>query len=245
MIQRVELERLRALQAEAVKPCQGTYAEREAVRQARNRFESACAPWLPRLLDAAERVAILETTLSHLRAGGCDPGMRLLCRLCRGDYDRDTTTATLVPATPGALDTEDPRHPHEPAIPPTLDADGRCLVCGLLCDAAARVVAAHAEGKAEGLIEGALVERERCKFYGCTCEPDVRGAIEPCAICTGKPIPNRAAQGDPTGTATAVQQSPCSRCRHPYEAHTEAGCVMRVQSGGGDCDGCDCTGHQP
>ncbi len=27
--------------------------------------------------------------------------------------------------------TFDPRHPHEPEIPPTLDAEGRCLVCGL------------------------------------------------------------------------------------------------------------------
>ena len=26
-----------------------------------------------------------------------------------------------------------PKHPHEPEIPPTLDSEGRCLVCGLLC----------------------------------------------------------------------------------------------------------------
>jgi hypothetical protein len=26
----------------------------------------------------------------------------------------------------------DPRHPHEPQIPPVLDEDGRCLVCLLL-----------------------------------------------------------------------------------------------------------------
>ncbi len=27
--------------------------------------------------------------------------------------------------------TFDPRHPHEPEIPPTFDAEGRCLICGL------------------------------------------------------------------------------------------------------------------
>jgi hypothetical protein len=27
-----------------------------------------------------------------------------------------------------------PRHPHEPEIPPALDAEGRCLICGLFVE---------------------------------------------------------------------------------------------------------------
>ena len=27
----------------------------------------------------------------------------------------------------------DPKHPHEPEIPPHFDADGRCLICVMIC----------------------------------------------------------------------------------------------------------------
>ena len=30
--------------------------------------------------------------------------------------------------------TFDPRHPHEPEIPPHFDADGRCLICVMICE---------------------------------------------------------------------------------------------------------------
>jgi len=29
--------------------------------------------------------------------------------------------------------TFDPQHPHEPEIPPHFDADGRCLICVMIC----------------------------------------------------------------------------------------------------------------
>jgi hypothetical protein len=29
--------------------------------------------------------------------------------------------------------TFDPKHPHEPEIPPHFDADGRCLICVMIC----------------------------------------------------------------------------------------------------------------
>jgi hypothetical protein len=30
--------------------------------------------------------------------------------------------------------TFDPKHPHEPEIPPHFDADGRCLICVMICE---------------------------------------------------------------------------------------------------------------
>ena len=30
--------------------------------------------------------------------------------------------------------TFDPQHPHEPEIPPHFDADGRCLICVMICE---------------------------------------------------------------------------------------------------------------
>lgn len=32
------------------------------------------------------------------------------------------------------MNTYSMKHPHEPQIPPALDAEGRCLVCGLLVE---------------------------------------------------------------------------------------------------------------
>jgi hypothetical protein len=78
--------------------------------------------------------------------------------------------------------TYDPRHPHEPEIPPALDAEGRCLVCGLM------VRREEAERAQQALRRGvgALVATTRCYKRPKSKLDYDPGPCGGCAVCLAK-----------------------------------------------------------
>ena len=76
----------------------------------------------------------------------------------------------------------DPRHPHEPEIPPVVDDKGRCLVCGLIVRAesselvVARLGEACAEYQAE--VKALRIACDRWRERALDCEGWRANAID-------------------------------------------------------------------